>query len=191
MKFLLSLLLITVVANSFFVEAKSAYVYDKDRKIRTRTGPGDDFKLADRGGYPAGTKFEVINTPAENGYSQVMDKSGHKSWTRSNNLLPAASVLLDKAKLENKVQKASHQEAIAQLRSELQARAPLEKINRNLQSKISKMQIELEQLRQADSARNSRFNREWFFSGGTTVIVGILIGWIFGLKGRKRNSAWN
>ena len=173
---------------SFLTLAESAYIYDKDRGLWSLTGPSKEYKVSKK--YPPGTKLQIIQGKAENGYSQVMDKNGLKSWILSNYLLPAANVTLDQAVLDLEQLKVTHQSEIRRLQSDLKARAPLEKTNQNLQAKIAKMQIELDQLTQKNDVISSRFNREVFFAGGLTIFVGILFGWVFAARGRKRNDAW-
>jgi SH3 domain protein len=175
------------------VKAESAYIYEQEqvqeRGIWTRTGPSKEYKVSNR--YMPGTKLNIIQGTETNNYTQVIDNRGRKSWIRSSVLTPTSNVLLDQARQQIVNLQQKHQEELKVLQAELSARAPLEKMNQTLQSKIAEMQIELEQLRQANSAMSGRFNREVYFAGGVTVLVGILFGWIFGLRGRKRSSAWS
>ena len=183
----LTLLLLTLV--SYDLMAQDAYIYDKDRGLWSRTGPSKEYRVAKK--YPPGTKLEILDTPSENGFSQVMDKNGYKSWILSNYLQPAANVNLDQALVDLESQKKRYLEEVNRLQAELSARAPLEKTNEALQEKIAKMQVELEQLEQSNEVISSRFNREVFFAGGLTIICGILFGWLFGSRNKKRNSAWS
>ena len=189
MKTIATLVLLTLAFASFIVTAESAYIYDKDKGIWTRTGPSNEYKVASK--YPPGTKLSIVNPVANNGYTQIIDNRGRKSWIPSNMLLETANVSLDKARAEIAKLQNDHKQEVKRLQAELSARAPLEKMNESLQSKISRMQIELEQLTQENSAMSHRFNREIYFAGGVTVLVGMLFGWIFGLRGRKRDGAWS
>ncbi len=193
MKILTCLLVFISILVSPPVMAESAYIYEQeqvqDRGIWTRTGPSKEYKVSNR--YLPGTKVSIIDGTETNGYTQIIDSRGRKSWVRSSVLTPTSNILLDQARQEIVNLKQRHQDEIKALQAELSARAPLEKMNENLQSKIAEMQIELEQLRQSNSAMRGRFNREVYFAGGVTVLVGMLLGWIFGLRGRKRNSAWS
>lgn len=181
-------LFVPLLMASFFASAEGAYIYDKDRGLWSRTGPSKEHKVAKK--YPPGTKLQIIEGQTENGFTQVMDKNGYKSWILSNYLLPSANIHLDQALIDIAQLKLTHQAEIKRLQSELSARAPLEKTNQNLQAKIAKMQIELDQLTQSNDVISSRFNREVFFAGGLTIFVGILFGWVFAARGRKRNDAW-
>ncbi len=190
----ITLLLLSVM---FFIGpaaiAESAYIYEQeqiqDRGIWTRTGPSKEYKVSNR--YLPGTKLSIIAGTATNGYTQIIDNRGRKSWIRSSVLTPTSNVLLDQARLEIAELKQNHEDEVKALQAELSARAPLEKMNQTLQSKIAEMQFELESLRQANQAMSAGFDRDTYFAGGVTVIVGILLGWLFGLRGRKRNSAWS
>jgi len=188
MKKTLLFLFVSLLMTSFLVSAESAYIYDKDRGLWSLTGPSKEYKVAKK--YPPGTKLQIVDGKTENGFTQIMDKNGFKSWILSNYLLPSANINLDKALAEIEQLKLSHQTEIKRLQAELSARAPLEKTNQNLQAKIAKMQIELDQLTQSNDVISSRFNREVFFAGGLTIFIGILFGWVFAARGRKRNDAW-
>lgn len=189
MRYAIIPIVITLLTLSFTTFAENAYIYDKDRGLWSRSGPSKEHRVAKK--YPPGTKLQVLDVESENGFNQVMDKNGYKSWILSNYLLPSANVNLDSALEEIKALKIKHQDETNRLQSELSARAPLEKRNQALQAKIAKMQMELEQLSQSNDVISSRFNREVFFAGGLTIFVGILFGWFFAARGRKRNDAWS
>lgn len=193
MKAIYLMLLIATFFISPATNAESAYIYEQeqiqDRGIWTRTGPSKEYKVSNR--YLPGTKLSIIAGTATNGYTQVIDSRGRESWIRSSALNPTSNVLLDQARLEIAESKQNHEDEIKALQAELSARAPLEKMNQTLQSKIAEMQFELENLRQSNQAMSAGFDRDTYFAGGVTVIVGLLLGWLFGLRGRKRNSAWN
>lgn len=189
MKIILYFLLIITACLAFQSQAESAYIYDKDRIIWTLKGPAKDFGVFDK--YVPGSKFQIVPGKSENGFTLVIDDSGRQSWIPSNYLLPSANVLFDKARKDITKQKDDHAKKVKQLQSDIAARAPLEEVNRKLQSKLAKMQNELQILRESNRAFSSRFNREIFFAGGSTVIVGILFGWLFGVRGRKRHDGWS
>ncbi len=104
---------------------------------------------------------------------------------------PTANILLDDAL--NQIEKLSHkhQAEILSLQRKIKAMEPLEKINQKLQSQSAETKIQLEQLQQSNTAISSRFNREVFFAGGLTILVGIFLGWLISLRGKKRSSAWS
>jgi uncharacterized protein YgiM (DUF1202 family) len=168
--------------------AENGYIYEKNKGIWSLKGSSKDFGVHTK--YPAGTLLEIIKNEEQNGYSHVSDENGNQSWILSSYLLPAKSVLLDKALLDMEQLKISHELGLKKLQSALSARAPLEEVNQKLQSKIATMQMELEELRHAKSLFTDRFNREVYFAGGVTIIVGIFLGWLFFSGRRKRNDAW-
>ena len=168
----------------------SVYVYDK-AKLWSRTGPSDEYKVYIK--LLPGTRLEVIGDNALTGYTQVKDRREREFWVKSEYLTPTptANILLNDAlnKIDKNVQ--AHQLSVQSLERQITSMKPLENINQKLQSKIAKMQLELEQLALANSAMSGRFYRELFFAGGVTVLVGIFLGWVFGARGKKRNDAWN
>ncbi len=172
------------------LSAKTVYVYDK-AKLWSRTGPSNEFKVYLK--LLPGTRLEVISENSETGYTQVKDIKQREFWIRSDYLTatPTANILLGDAlsKIEKLTQR--HKTNIQKLERRIKTMQPLENINQKLQSKIATMDIELEGLKQSNAAISSRFNREVYFAGGITIVVGILFGWVFGLRGRKRNDAWS
>ena len=187
---LVCLLVFTKTVSAKTVSAKSVYVYDK-AKLWSRTGPSNEFKVYIK--LLPGTRLEVLGENTETGYTQVRDDKQRDFWIKSEYLAvtPTANILLDEAL--NKIKRLSqqHKTNIQVLERRIKTMEPLEKINQKLQSKIATTDIELERLKQSNEAISNRFNREVFFAGGITIIVGILFGWVFGLRGRKRNDAWS
>ncbi len=174
----------------FPISAKTVYVYDK-AKLWSRTGPSNEFKVYLK--LSPGTRLEVVGQNIETGYTQVRDIKQREFWIKSEYLAatPTANILLDDALNKIKNLSQHHKTNVNALERRIKTMQPLENINQKLQSKIAKMDIELERLTQSNEAISSRFNREVFFAGGITIIVGILFGWVFGLRGRKRNDAWS
>lgn len=172
------------------ISAKTAYVYDK-AKLWSRTGPSNEFKVYLK--LLPGTQLEILAENPETGFTHVRDLKQREFWIKSEYLsaTPTANIQLEDAL--NKIEKLSqqHKTNIQSLERKIKTMQPLENINQKLQSKIAKMDIELERLKQSNTAISSRFNREVFFAGGITVIVSLFFGWLFGLRGRKRNDAWS
>ena len=185
---LLGLVCLPILSQT--VSAKTVYVYDK-AQLWSRTGPSSEFKVYVK--LLPGTRLEVLSENTETGYTQVRDAKQREFWIKSDYLTvtPTANILLNDAL--NKIEKLStqHEINIKALERRIKTMQPLENINQKLQSKIATMDIELERLKQSNDAISNRFNREVFFAGGITIIVGILFGWVFGLRGRKRNDAWS
>jgi len=170
--------------------AQTVYVYDK-AKLWTHTGPSNEYKVAKE--LSPGTRLEVMTVNTETGYTQVKDIKQREFWIKSEYLTatPTANILLDDALNKIKQLSQQHQTKVQALERRIKSMQPLENINQKLQSKIAEMDIDLERLNQSNEAISSRFNREVFFAGGLTIIIGIVFGWVFGLRGRKRNSAWS
>ncbi len=172
------------------VLAKSVYVFDT-AKIWSRTGPSNEYKVYIK--VSPGTKLEVLAADTVTGFTQVRDSQQREFWMKTEYLTssPTANIRLNEALTKNKKLSTEHQSAVQGLERKIKTMEPLEEINQNLQSKIAAMQIELDQVKQSNMAISSRFNREVYFAGGLTIIVGILFGWLFGIRGRKRNDAWS
>jgi len=172
------------------VLAKSAYVYDK-AKLWSRTGPSDSYKVYIK--LLPGTKLEIIGEDIENQYTQVSDYRQREFWIKTEYLssTPTANILLNEALKRIDKNSQTHSKKVQELTRQIKTMQPLEKINQNLQSKISAMNIEMEQLQLANSALKGGFNRDMFFAGGITIVAGIIFGWIFSTRGRKRDSSWS
>ncbi len=172
------------------VSAKSVYVYDK-AKLWSRTGPSNQFKVYLK--LLPGTRLEVIGENTETGFTRVRDVKQREFWVKSDFLTPkpTANILLDDALSKMDKLSKQHQTNIQALERKIKTMQPLENINQKLQTKIAKMNIEIEQLKQSNSAMSTRFYRDVFFAGGVTILAGMLFGWFFSSRGRKRNDAWS
>lgn len=185
---LLGLFCLLVLAKT--VSAKTVYVHDKE-KLWSRTGPSNEFKVFVK--LLPGTRLDVLGENTETGYTQVKDIKQREFWIKSEYLtaMPTANIQLDNARSEIKKLSQQHKTKVQALDKRIKTMQPLENINQNLQTKIAGMNLEMEQLKQSNSAMSTRFYRDVFFAGGITIIAGILFGWFFGSRGRKRNSAWS
>jgi len=186
---LISILYIICVV-SLPISAKSVYVYDK-AKILGRSGPSDSYRGVIN--FLPGTKLEIIGENVETQYTQVRDQKEREYWIKTEYLTPTptSNILLAQAlkRIEKSTQ--AHQEKVQELSRKIKTMEPLEKINQNLQSKISAMDIEMEQLKLANSALKGGFDRDMYFAGGITIIIGIILGWIFSSRSGKRESSWS
>ena len=186
--------LITVALFSIFfcpnLLAETAYVYDKG-KVWTRSGPTKDFRVKYK--VLPGTKLDVLSENSDTGYTQVKDIKGREFWIKSDFLsrTPTANLLLESALNNLDKERAQSKREIQKLKREINSMKSLKDINQNLQLKISNLNIKLEQVEQSNSAFSKRFNRDIFFSGGATIVTGIILGLLFGGRSKKRNDGWN
>ncbi len=164
-------------------------MYDK-AKVWSRKGPSARFSVQYK--HLPGTKLEIVGENEETGFTQVRDRKQRVFWMKSEYLTttPTANILLDDAL--NRIDKSAelHQREVQSLKKQIDELKPLDVDNRELQSKIAKMALELERLTLSNNAMSGRFFREIFLAGGLTVLVGMLLGWIFGARRKKRNDAW-
>ncbi|MFT6732591.1 MAG: SH3 domain protein [Polaribacter sp.] len=182
-------ILFSILVISTNIQAEIAYVFDKG-KIWTRSGPSKDFKVKHK--ILPGTQLDVLSENTETGYTQVKDIKGREFWIKSGYLTstPTASLLLESAlnRLDKVTLKSTQDIQI--LKREIREMQSLKEINQKLQSKIFNLNIKLEQVEQSNSAFSKRFNREIFFAGGLTILVGMIFGWLFGGRSKKRNDGW-
>ncbi len=174
---------------SGYIQAQVAYVYDKG-KIWTRSGPSKEFRVKHK--VLPGTKLDILSENTDSGYTQVKDIKGREFWIKSNYLTktPTASLLLENALNRLDKERSQSTQEIQKLQREINAMKPLKEINLNLQSKISNLKIKLEQTELSNNAFSKRFNREIFFAGGATILVGIILGLLFGGRSKKQNDGW-
>ena len=188
MRNLFYLLSIVVLFSTFDASSESAYIYDKKRSIWPLKGPSKEFGVTK--GYKPGTKMEILDEPEKDGYRHVMDEKGVKSWMPLHYLEHSSSALLDEAMESIELLKALHLKEINKLQSVIMARAPLEKQNKKLHAEIALVRSSLEKVSKANDGLKNQFNQDVYFAGGVTVMFGILFGWVFGIKGRKRKDGW-
>ncbi|MGB0495094.1 MAG: hypothetical protein ACPGJI_01965 [Kangiellaceae bacterium] len=184
----ITMFLLLLTSHSLIAEV--AYVYDKG-KIWTRSGPSKDFRVKYK--VLPGTQLEILSENTDTGYSQAKDIKGREFWIKSDYVTktPTANLLLENA-LNNldRVTAQSKQE-IQKLKREIGEMKSLKEINQNLQLKISNLNIKLEQLEQTNKAFKKGFDREMYFAGGLTILVGIIFGFLFGGRTKKRNDGWS
>ncbi|PHS16879.1 MAG: hypothetical protein COA86_11510 [Kangiella sp.] len=180
---------LAILVMSFNIQAEIAYVYDKG-KIWTRSGPSKDFRVKHK--VLPGTKLDILSENIETGYTQVKDIKGREFWIKSDYLTrtPTANLLLETALNRLDKDNLRSKQEIQKLKREIDSMKSLKEINLNLQSKISNLNIKLEQVELSNNAFSKRFNREIFFAGGATIVVGIILGFLFGGRSKKRNDGW-
>ncbi|TQV87687.1 TIGR04211 family SH3 domain-containing protein [Aliikangiella coralliicola] len=185
------ILVLLVAVNSLSLAAETMYVDDKIQ-VWSRTGPSNQYKV--RFKLLPGAKLEVIQKNEETGFAEVKDTAGRVSWIDSKLLSnqPTSHQLLADAKRQIEKLKRDNADKVSTLERRLNELEPLEKINQDLQSKLAKIETELEQSRQKGQVYESGFKSEAFFAGAVVVLGGMLFGWLLTkLGGGKRNSGWN
>ncbi len=182
-------IILSMLIMSSNIQAEIAYVYDKG-KVWTRSGPSKDFRVKYK--VLPGTKLDILSENIETGYTQVKDIKDREFWIKSDYLTrtPTANLLLETALNQLDKERAQSKQEIQQLQREINSMKSLKDINLNLQSKISNLNIKLEQVELSNNAFSKRFNREIFFAGGATIVVGIILGFLFGGRSKKRNDGW-
>lgn len=187
---ILTSIFISFLVISTNIQAEIAYVYDKG-KIWTRSGPSKDFRVKLK--VLPGTKLDILAENIETGYTQVKDVKGREFWIKSDYLTrtPTANLLLETALNRLDQERSQSKQEIQKLQREISSMKSLKKINLNLQSKISNLNIKLEQVELSNNAFSKRFNRDIFFAGGATIVVGIILGFLFGGRSKKRNDGWS
>ena len=171
--------------------AETVYISDQI-KIWSRTGHTNAYKVHYQ--LTPGTKFEVLQRNDESGFVEVRDEQGRTTWVDGKLLTsqPTAHQRLVEANREIERLKKDSAEEVRELTSRVNQMAPLEKVNQELQTRLAKVESEMEQAKHKAQLYEGGFNREFYFSSALVMLGGILVGWIMSrVGGKKRNSAWS
>ncbi len=182
---------LTLLVSATEAFSKIVYVDDNKAMVWTRTGPSSGHKVRNK--YAPGARFELLQVDQAAKYTQVKDSAGRVSWIPSEFLtsnMPAKESLAIARKTIDELKK-KHAQKESNLEKRLVALTPLEKINQDLQTKLAKLNLELEQAREKSQMYKSGFYSDIFFSGAIVILFGMLLGWIFTkIKAGNRASRW-
>ncbi|WP_164503448.1 TIGR04211 family SH3 domain-containing protein [Pleionea sediminis] len=193
----INLLSLTILVSTFSFAERTAYVTD-NLSTAVRSGATNEYRIIYY--LPAGTSVTVLDDEPENGFIKVRDDKGREGWTLERFItdqkgarikLVETQDQLSKALLTIENQKKQHSAEMAKLQQQLDSASNLIEKNQSLQQEISELQTKNSTLEQQNRRMNDRYLQEWFFAGGLTVVVGVVIGVIFGRISRKKRSAWN
>jgi SH3 domain protein len=171
--------------------AKTVYVDDQKAMVWTRTGPSSGHKVKNK--YAPGERFDLLQVDEASKYSQIRDSKGRVSWMPSEYLtarVPAKESLAIAERTIERLRK-SHAEKVSELEKRLTELSPLEGINQELQTKVAKLDLELEQSREKSQMYRQGFYSDVLFSGAIVIVFGMIIGWLLTkIKSGKRASRW-
>lgn len=167
--------------------AETLYINDNNPLVWSRTGPSAQHKVKHK--FPPGAKFQVLSKDDASGFVQVKDERGRISWIQTEYLstnIPARE-LLENARQKNVELEQSYQKKIATLEKKLKELTPLEEVNRELQEKHSKLNLDFEVLQEKKQLYEGGFRQDFFFSGAAVVLGGMFLGWLLAKSGGKKN----
>ena len=95
------------------------------------------------------------------------------------------------ALLQIEQMKADHQQQVAALKQSLNSANAIVEKSKSFQNQISELQTVNSRLTQQNELFKDRFSQESFLAGAAAIIVGILIGVIFGRISKRKRSGWN
>ena len=157
-------------------------------------GPGTRFRIL--GSVTAGSSIDIL-PESEDDYQKIIDNRGRTGWVEQKYVTKDSSLRTVVAELN--AQLASTSETESQLKSQVSEQATtialLESDNSELNSKIAKLTKQLDEQEQLLSTQDMQVKKEWFYTGGIVLGIGLLLGLIIpklaGGRRRTQMSSWS
>lgn len=172
--------------------AETVYIDDASAIIWSRTGPSTSHKVKYK--LPPGIKLDILQKDDASGFSQVKDGRGRVSWIESSYLTTRVSTkeLLSEANQKIAQLEKRYTDKVSSLEKRLNELEPLQEINKEVQAKLVKLELDNEMLKEENQMHESGFNRDAFFAGAAVILGGIFIGWLVGRTSfNKRKDGWS
>lgn len=162
--------------------------------IFMHAGPGTRFRIL--GSVTAGSSIDIL-PESEDDYQKIIDNRGRTGWVEQKYVTKDSSLRTVVAELN--AQLASTSETESQLKSQVSEQATtialLESDNSELNSKIAKLTKQLDEQEQLLSTQDMQVKKEWFYTGGIVLGIGLLLGLIIpklaGGRRRTQMSSWS
>ncbi|MCO7225652.1 TIGR04211 family SH3 domain-containing protein [Pleionea sp. CnH1-48] len=190
MSTLVKFILFTAVAFISAAQANQVAYVTNDLKIHVRSGPTDGYRIKY---FLLAGDAVTLNGEAENGYQPILDARGRDGWLEAKYVSPikGAKIALSEANQEIQRLKSSHKAQVTELENRIANLSSLAKKAATSQQTISKLQTELNSVKQQNDLISGRFKQETFFAGAVVVLVGVILGIVFGRATRKKNTGWS
>lgn len=163
------------------------YISD-DLFIYLRAGPSKDFRLL--GSITAGTQVQLLQVDRDAGYAEIIDKRQRTGWVESKFVTRNQSIRQDIIDLEQSMNDKNQE--LAQMQRQVDAvmdnLGQSEDQKSSLNRKVTEQLEEIARLNEQIEKRERTNNMMWFTRGGILAISALVIGYILGLIGRKRNN---
>ncbi len=173
------------------VSAEVVYIDDKI-KVWSRTGPTNGYNVKYE--FEPGTKLQVLQTNEQTKYIEVQDERGRTAWIESKYTSKSPTVHQMVNTLTNEVSnlKAQLESTEKNLNLRIAQLEPFEQRNKDLQTKITTLQTEFEQVKQKADLYQTGFNTEAMFGGAVVLFGGMILGFIITrLGGGRKKSGWS
>lgn len=162
--------------------------------IFMHAGPGTRFRIL--GSVTAGSSIDIL-PESEDDYQKIIDNRGRTGWVEQKYVTKDSSLRTVVAELN--AQLASTSETESQLKNQVSEQATtialLESDNSELNSKIAKLTKQLDEQEQLLSTQDMQVKKEWFYTGGIVLGIGLLLGLIIpklaGGRRRTQMSSWS
>lgn len=154
-----------------------------------RAGPGTDYRLL--GSVTAGTKVQLLQVDRQAGYAEVIDQRQRTGWVETKFVSKQASIREQFEQLNKKLSQ-SDAEVLA-LEERINAMKDntitANKQKALLNRQITKQLEDIAKLNESIDKRQRNNNMQWFTRGAVIAVISLLIGYLMGLFGRKKNRS--
>lgn len=163
------------------------YISD-DLFIYLHAGPSKEFRLL--GSITAGSQVQLLQVDSDAGYAEIIDARQRTGWVESKFVTRNQSIRQDVLDMEISLNDKNKE--LANMQSKVDA--AMENLTQNEEQKFALNRQLTEQLEEVARLNEQLEKRErtnnmmWFTRGGILAISALVIGYILGLIGRKRNN---
>ena len=189
----------------------SATFYIIDRlQVGVRRGPSTEYPINET--LYTGSSVTFLSESPDKQWARIITPSGREGWILRRYLMdtPPASLLLQQASsddnrdltnvLETLRQEAMHSKAqttsleaqrrelehkLQRLSSDCTSAVALRESHDRIQQQLNEQSETLRLLQAENDALNFISNLRWFLAGGCVLLVGLLMGWLFGRRNRR------
>lgn len=154
-----------------------------------RSGPGTQFRLL--GSVNAGTRIQVLQVNRAEGYTEIIDNRQRTGWIESKFVTREPSFKMQVDQLQTALDE--NNTLIEGMKLDTQAAQERAKNAREqaneLNRKVTEHLEEIARLNESIEKRERSNNMQWFTRGSILAVIAIIIGYIMGLTGRRRNQS--
>lgn len=194
MNILKGILLISCCALSFLSNAQEqeeanltpGYISD-DLFIYMHKGPGTNYRIG--GSVNAGDEISLTGKE-ENGFTEIIDPKGRVNWVESKFVSANAGLRQDNERLKTQLEEQDTLRASISndLTSTQQQLASFESDKKESLNQIASLEQEIIQLKSQLKNQDWDQQKFWFFNGAIVLGVGLLLGILIPLLGRKKKA---
>ena len=153
-----------------------------------RAGPGKGYRLL--GSVNAGTKIQLLQLDRDAGYAEIIDNRQRTGWIEIRYVSNSQSIRdnINDLQILLKDKEESLQSMQAKVQAVMKNLSDSDAHKAKLNRQVTRQLEELSRLNEQNEKRERASNMQWFTRGSILALVALLIGYVLGIVGRRRNA---